>query len=637
MTDWTMPTDFPDLSAAKAIGVDIETRDETLKQSGPGVRRGGYVVGVSIVTYDKKFKAYYPIAHDEGPNLNKTAVVRWLRRELGRPEQPKIGANLLYDFDYLSAMGIRIEGDKWIDVQNAEPLIDENAVGGYNLDALGKKYLQREKLTGEIERVCKERKYKGKAQRHLWRLPASVVGPYAIEDADLPIDIYRKQQQILNDEGTTELFRMETFLMPLLLQMRQTGVRLNVTKLDRVIREMKTRAVETHRRLDRLAGFKVEVWAGSSLAKAFDANGLPYNLTPKTQQPSFTKDFLSGVEHPLGELVVECRRMDKFVGTFLEGQMRDQMIDGRLHALFNQLRSDSYGAVTGRFSSSHPNLQFIPKRDDELGPLCRSMFIPEEEHDWGRADYSQIEYRIFAHYARGPGSEAFRQQYRDDPTIDFHQWCADRAKTERQKAKTINFGMIYGMGVKKLAEGLGLELEEARPFLNGYHEALPFARKTLWHASDVAERRGYVKTIMNRRRRFVNWGPADMNLREKLSVRRNRGQCERELREFLQRQGDHNYSSGVRRVGTHKALNAVIQGSAADLMKKAMVDCYRAGLFNVLVPHLTVHDELDVSVPRTEAGREAYEEMVRMMEDAIPFSVPVLVDHSRSDNWGEAD
>jgi len=634
---WEMPEEFPDLSSAKKIVVDIETRDEDLQKKGPGVRRGAYIIGVTVAA-DDDFCQYFPICHEEGPNLNKGAVFKWLRTELRRPNQIKLGANLLYDFDFLTEEKIEVKG-LWYDVQNAEPLINENQGGSYNLDALGKKYLKRGKAETEIDRICKERGWKGDPKKFLWRLPASAVGPYSEEDAILSKEIFKKQEPILRSENLWDLFLMETRLMPLLLQMRKTGVRIDVDKLDKVIESSKKELLKNRRELKRIVGFEIQHWAAESIAKAFDKFGVKYSLTPKTRKPSFTQDWLNKNDHPISKLIVRCRTLDKFIGTFLEGSIRDQLIGGRIHCLFNQLLSDEYGTVTGRFSSSHPNLQFIPVRDDEFGPLCRSMFIPEDGCDWGKADYSQIEFRIFAHYAVGVGSHEFRSQYIRDPRTDYHGWCAEEASISRREAKTVNFGIIYGMGIDSLAKNLGISRGEAEAFRKKYDEKIPFVKATLQTASERAQNRGYVLTILNRRRRFNLWEPADWELSKKVNAMRSQEAMIKEVDRIIleaRKNKEEIPRPGTRRAGVHRALSAVIQGSAADLIKKAMVDCYEAGVFKVLYPHLTVHDELDESVPRTSGGREAFDEMVHLMEEAIKFKVPVVVDASLGENWGGA-
>jgi len=632
-----LPDSFPDLSRAKVISIDVETRDDDLVEKGPGVRRDAYIIGVSIAA-DHDFCEYYPIAHDWGPNLNKKAVFSWLKKELSRVSQIKLGTNLLYDFDFLAEQGVQVKGP-WYDVQIAEPLLDENNAGNYNLGALAKKYLGETKEETELEAYCLERGWKGKVQKYLWKIPFEKVTCYAKQDVRLPIKIFKKQASILKAEELWDLFLLETRLSPLLLQMRRIGIRIDETKLNHAIIEYNKRLKRTYAELKKLVGFKINYQAAEDIAKAFDKFKVEYPLTAKTKKPSFVKEWLRAHEHPLPKLITACRTLDKFIGTFLKGSIKDQLINGRVHCLFNQLLSDEYGTVTGRFSCSHPNLQFIPARDEELGPLCRSMFIPEKGCDLGKADYSQVEFRIFAHYAIGLGSDQFRAEYNENPKIDYHQWCANTIgkPEQRRKAKDINFGLIYGMGLRKLARQLGLPYTEAEKFLQEYNEKIPFMKTTLEAASNAALLKGYVKTILNRRRRFITWAPVDYTLAKELDAIEDKSlmlkQVNKKIWEALDK-GEIPPRPGVQRAYTYRALNAIIQGSAADLIKKAMVDIWEAGLCGILIPHLTVHDELISSVPKTKEGKEAFKEMIHIMETTIKFKVPIIIDHALVENWG---
>jgi len=626
---WTMPERFPDLSSAKRICVDCETYDPDLKTKGPGVRRTGYIVGVAVGT-DDGFRAYYPIRHGQGSNMDPGAVFRWLRVEMARDSQEKVGANILYDADYLAHEGVSLAGP-WRDVQVAEPLLDENALK-YNLNALAEKYLGEKKLEEGIEQYARDRGWKGEAQSHLWRMPASVVGPYAEADADLPLRILDKQIPLLHEQDLWDLFKMESSLTRVLLKMRQRGVRIDVVKLDQAIERVGKRIKDLNRQMRDAAGFDVSVWAAESLGKAFDRLGLAYSKTAKTDKPSFTHNFLDRHPHEFPRLVVQARTLEKFLGTFLQGSIHNMLVGDRIHGQFHQLKGDDYGTVTGRLSSSNPNLQFIPARDKELGPMVRSMFLPEKGYQWGKCDMSQIEFRLFAHYATGPRSEEIRGKYQRDPDADFHQMCAEMSGRTRTEAKTINFGKIYGMGVDKLCASMGMSRAEAEKFMSEYDEAIPFVKSMLQIASSVADRRGYVKTILGRRRRFDLWEPADWTLSKRVAPSRKE-----EMVRIVNEDREKNPQTrpGVRRAKTYKALNAIIQGSAADQIKKAMVDCDEAGLWEVLPLHLTVHDELDVSVARTKRGKEAFLEMVSLMERAVPLKVPVRADWKIGKNWGE--
>lgn len=626
---------FPSLESAKGICVDIETRDPDIKTKGPAVRRGGYIVGVGICTFDEKFKGYYPIAHEGGGNYPEHTVLAWLSDVLGRPGQPKLGANILYDLDYLTHAGVKVAGP-FYDVQNAEPLLNENLFK-YNLGALGQRHLGEGKRDGKLKQICDAAGYKGAVQEHIWRLKASDVEEYVMGDVELPIRVFNKQKRLLKKDGLWELFMLETRLIPLLLLMRQTGVRIDEEKLATVIAATKAELHGLDDQLYKLNGQIVNWWAPRSLVELFYKLGIPLPGNTEKGAPSFTKAFLADHEHPAVQLVTKARALDTFL-TFIQKSIQDQIIDGRIHCQFNQLRSDEYGAVSGRFSSSNPNLQQSPSRDPILGPLCRSLFIPEEGCDWGKYDYSQVEFRIFAHYAQGPGSEALREAYRANPKLDMHQWCAETAGVSRPVAKMTNFGRIYGMGDASTGERLGMSEGRRKEFLALYNAKLPFVKHTLDSAARRAESRGYVFTVLKRRRRFEMWEPVDWKLSRKISASTDRDAVLALVEDAVKEarvKKERSPNGGVKRAKGYKAINSVVSGSAADLMKQAMVDAYEAGVYNVLPPHLTVHDEMDQSVPRDESGRKAFAELGTIMEQAIEFRVPLVADGDIMKNWGE--
>jgi len=623
-SDWEIPEQLPRLGDARAIGLDIETRDKDLTTKGPGVRReGNYILGISIAVPEGQ-TWYLPFGHFEGPQFNKKVVLKWARQELCRPNQPKIGANLLYDLDWLYAEGVPVAGP-FYDVQVAEPLIDENK-RVYSLDSLCQEYLgetKNEDLIEEATRPFRKSK-KSKPQEHLWKLPSNIVGPYAESDAIQPIQIFLKQWDKMQREGLIDLFKMESALIPILLGMRQRGVRVDMQKLhvaiDRKEQELK-------RLSHQLTKFDIDPWANQSIGRYFKKQGWDYPRT-KTGQPSFQQTWLERHGSDVTKLIVDYRKVDKFIGTFLRGSLLDQVIGDRIHCQFNQLKGDEGGTVTGRFSSSNPNLQFIPGRDPELGPLCRSIFIPDEGELWGRADYSQIEIRVLAHFAIGEGADDIREAFKNDRALDYHQWCADTAGISRKAAKTINFGIIYGMGAAKLAVSLGIPKDEAESFIRMYYEKLPFLKRTLNTASSQAMKKGYVRTILGRKRRFDLWEPNKFDLAKEVTAMKDK----QKMLEITKKMGGW----GVQRAGCYKAFNAIDQGSAADIMKQAMVDIAEAGIFDELgFPLLTVHDELDWSVPNTPAGKEAFAESARLMERAIPLKLPVVVDPDTGRDWSD--
>jgi len=631
---WRPPRDLPNLASAKYIGLDTESCDPELKEKGPGVRRGGYTVGISVAVPEGK-TWYLPYGHSTGDQLEKEKVIRWAKDNLCNPDQPKIGANLLYDLDYLYHAGVKVSGP-FYDVQVAEPLIDENARGGYSLDALAKKYLNEPKRVDLLSEACSDWDLKGTPQKHIWKLDAKYTGVYAEGDAIQAIRIFEKQKIIMKEQGLERVFDIETRLIPMLLHMRQLGVKINSERLLQLHSHMTDELKVLEKQLELSAGQPINYNAAESIAIIFDKFGLPYPMTAKTKKPSFVKGWLEKQTHDVAKMIVKCREANKFIGTFLEGSLLEMMIGDRIHCQFNQLRGDEFGAVTGRFSSSNPNLQFIPTRT-ELGKKCRKLFIPDDGYNWYKADYSQIEIRVLAHYAMGKGSKEIVKQFINNPKTDYHQWCADKAGVSRTRAKTINFGIVYGMGAAKLGIGLGISLKEAKKFIKEYFEMLPFIPETVNAATNAAAERGYIKTILGRRRRFDLWEPNDNRLINYCGTSKDREILDYKIKQYknaIPKEGKKFYRMGTKRAGCYKAFNAADQGSSADIMKMALVDVWESGVCDVIKPYITVHDELDFGAPKSRIGREAVMEVKQIMENTYKLKVPAIVDVEEGQNWG---
>lgn len=624
-TGWQRPGDMPSLASAKFIALDTETYDPTIKTLGPGVRRGGAIVGVSIAT-DNGFKAYYPIRHhppgaasfDKNirteENFDPKIVMRWLKRELARPHQVKVGANLLYDLDYLGAEGVEVAGDLW-DIQLAEPLLDENA-RSYSLETIAQTHLGEGKVEDELTKWGERAWGKGSVKDNLWRTPAQLVGPYAEGDTALPLRIMEHQRRALMlQEGLFDLFwGIEAKLTPMLLAMRQRGIRVDVAEAEKVAELLKKRYVELNKELNKLAGRPIDVWTPESIARAFDAQSIIYPRT-KRGAPSFRKAWLKNHPSPLAKMIVEARGCDKMRNPFVEGYILGHHLNGRLHCLFHQLRSDEYGTVSGRFSSSDPNLQNIPTRDPVFGPMLRKLFLPDEGELYNARDWSQIEYRLIVHYAALmslPKADWAVNAYNTDPKTDFHEMVGKISKLPRADAKNLNFGIAYGEGKDKIAADLGRELAEAEAIIAQYDRECPFVRKLSYRCSDRAKTKGEIKTLLGRRRRFAQWEDQEGNL-------------------FSEK------APGRRRAFTHAAMNALIQGSAADIMKAAMVKIWQSGVCSVLgAPLLTVHDELGLSKPKTKAGNEAMKELTNIMQTVVTLKVPLVAEGKEGRNWKEA-
>ena len=620
VTGWTPPHEFPRLEAASRLSVDVETYDPNLKINGPGWATGdGHVVGLSVGTPEGE-AWYFPIRHEfGGGNMDVEQVLRWARAELGRANQPKLGANLGYDLGWLKREGVEVAGECF-DVQIAEPLINEYA-NGYSLSKLAERY--------DVEGKDEELLYKwlhdtyggspGRAQAaNIYRAPPVLVGPYGESDARVPFLVHDKQMKIIQAEGLDRVYDLERALVPLLLEMRWRGVRVDVDKAHQVREELVAREAKYQAKLDELAGFAgCNPDKNKHLVRAFDAMGLKYNLTEKGN-PSFTKDFLASLNHPFAQAITDLRQVVTARGTFIDGHVLGHQSNGRIHCQFHQLRQDDGGTVSGRFSSSDPNLQNIPARDKEMTRLIRGLFLPEEGEQWFAPDYSQIEYRELVHFALGPGAEKARDMYRDDPTTDFHNMTHDiilaitGQDIERKPVKCINFGLVFGQGkAATLAAIKALGGEDGDAVFDAYHEGLPFVQHTANIARNRAQERGYIKTMLGRRLRFPFWESADWNERGEMQMNK----------EYM----EQNYGRVVR-ARTHKALNCVTQSNSADMIKLAMVDIWNAGL---PVPLVQVHDELGFSL-HPETNKAEAEEIMRLMREAQPLSVPILVDG----DWG---
>lgn len=632
-TGWTVPKEFPRLDSASVICLDTETYDPELLERGPGWARGvGHIVGVSIAVPDHP-GWYFPVRHTIQPetNMDPEKVFRWLADSLGG-EQPKVGANLLYDIGWLSEEGVAVNGPLF-DVQFAEALLDEGAE--VNLEALSQRYLGMGKVTEQVYQWCADfygGNADGKQRKNLWRAPPCLVGPYAIGDVELPLRVLERQWPQLEREGLLPLFEMENGLIPLLVAMRREGVSVDLARAEQTRDQLSLKAREGEKRLRELVGFDVNVNAGDSLAKAFNKLGLPYGKTA-TGKPSFTKDFLSGLDHPLAREIMEVRKCEKLRGTFIESYIINSNINGKVYGQFHSLRGDSNGTRSGRMASSTPNLQNLPSRDEELAPLVRGIFVPDAGHSrWVKIDYSQIEYRFMIHFAVGAGSDEARRLFNEHPDTDYHEMALDLVapaagwnistkelrKLRRKPIKNINFGLIYGMGVDKLSRSLGLSAKEGRELFAAYHRGVPFAKPTMEAASNEAEATGTVHTILGRKSRFDLWEPRAWGAGDNGALPYDKA---------ILKWGN------IRRAYTHKALNRRLQGSAADLMKMAMYRCWRDGVFDHTgVPRLTVHDELDFSDPGGRA--DAFAEMRHVMETAVPLSIPVRADADVGPDWG---
>jgi DNA polymerase I-like protein with 3'-5' exonuclease and polymerase domains len=578
-TEWVVPEELKDLRGHKEIAVDLETCDPDLTELGSGNVIGrGKIVGVAVAV--EGWSAYYPIAHEGGGNMDKKLVLNWLQ-DLFKQDATFIFHNAMYDVSWLRSTGLTLPKDIR-DTMIAASLVDENRLS-YRLDTLAKEYAGIGKDEAVLQAAAKE--YGINPKKDLWKLPSMFVGQYAERDAESTLKLWHEMKIEINKQDLIDIFDTETKLFPCLVDMRFKGVRVDLEKAEKIKKKLIDEEKKLLFKIKELTKIDVELWAAASIAKAFDALKLPYDKTEKTGAPSFTRNFLANHPHELAQSIANAREINKAHTTFID-TITKHSHNGRIHADINQIRSDDGGTVTGRFSMSNPNLQQIPVRHKELGPLIRSIFIPEENCKWGVFDYSQQEPRILVHYAKLQkldGIDEIANAYISGEA-DFHAAVAKMAGIERSQAKTINLGLMYGMGKNKLMAELGLMKEAAEKLIAQYHAKAPFIKQLMKNTTNKAERSGVIRTLKGRICHFDLWEPLTFNTGTPKKL------------EDAQKE----YTFGIKRAGTYRALNRLIQGSAADMTKMSLIALSENGI----IPHIQIHDELDVSVEHSEQAKQ---------------------------------
>jgi len=621
-TEWTVPEIFPDLSKYSYVAIDLETRDPNLKSRGSGAVIGeGEIIGVALAVDD--WSGYYPIGHREG-NLDKRIVLDYVK-DVCKATNTKIFHNAMYDVCWLRSYGIQINGHI-IDTMVMASLIDENRLF-YSLNSVGFDYLGEVKDEKALLDAAAAAGIDAKSE--MYKLPAMDVGAYAEKDAALTLKLFKELSGHIHKQNLEKIFDLETQLFPCLIDMKFKGVRVDIEAAHQLKQSMITEEQNLLLEVKKETGIEPQIWAARSIAKVFDKLNLQYERTLKSQAPSFTKNFLSEHQHPLVQKIAKAREINKAHTTFIDTILKHEH-RGRIHADINPIRSDQGGTVTGRFSYSNPNLQQIPARNKDLGPKIRSLFLPERDHTWGCFDYSQQEPRLVVHYAAttdpikyDESVSAIVKKFQSN-SVDFHQTVADMANISRSQAKTINLGLFYGMGKAKLQAELGLSTkQEAENLFNQYHENVPFVRELMNMTSQLAQQSGSIGTLLGRRCRFDKWEIAEWN-NGKFTAPMSKPDAEAAYFAKYPKATRAN----IRRAMTYKALNKLIQGSAADMTKKAMLDLYQEGI----IPHIQIHDELDISI---EKNTDQAKKIIEIMENAVTLAVPNKVDDEYGNTWGE--
>ena len=605
-TEWNIPTEFPDLRKVDEIAIDLETRDPDLIKKGSGAVVGnGEVIGIAVAT--SHYKGYFPIAHHGGGNMDRQKVLEWLKDVL-LADSIKIFHNAMYDVCWLRALGFKING-RIVDTMIAAAVTDENRFR-YDLNSLSWKYNGFGKNEAALAEAAAQWGIDPKSE--MYKLPSLHVGSYAERDAVATYGLWQEMKKEILHQDLDDIFNLETDLFPCLVDMRFKGVRVNVEGAQGLKKQLIDQEHKLLHEIKKETNIDTQIWAARSIAEVFDVLRLEYPRTDKTEAPSFTKNFLQEHKHPVVNMIAKAREINKAHTTFIDSILRYQH-KGRIHAEINQLRNAGGGTVTGRFSYQNPNLQQIPARNKDLGPKIRSLFIPEDGCKWGCFDYSQQEPRLVVHYAalyKLPSVYDVVDAYETDSNSDFHQTVADMAEIPRTQAKTINLGLFYGMGKTKLQAELGVTKDKAAELFNTYHAKVPFVKQLMEKASNRAQDRGQIRTLLGRLCRFHLWEPNQFGMHKAMTH-------EDALAE---------HGPGIKRAYTYKALNKLIQGSAADMTKKAMLDLYKEGI----IPHIQIHDELDLSIENDKQAKR----VVEIMENAVTLEVPNKVDYDSGKNWG---
>ena len=610
--EWICPENYPDLKGYKYVAIDLETKDPDLKARGSGAIIGnGHIVGIAVAV--DGWSAYYPIAHEGGGNLEKDKVLNWIKQVCAN-DNVKIFHNAMYDVCWLRAAGIQINGHI-VDTMVMASLIDENRLA-YTLNSISYEFLGEVKDEKALNEAAQSWGIDPKSE--MYKLPAMYVGNYAEKDAQLTLELFKVLSREIQKQNLQNVFDLETQLFPCLIDMKFKGVRIDTEKAHKLKQQLTAQEHELLLKVKQETGIEPQIWAARSIATVFDKLGLHYERTEKASAPSFTKNFLQEHKHPIVQMIAKAREINKAHTTFIDTILKFTH-NGRIHADINPIRSDQGGTVTGRFSYANPNLQQIPARNKELGPMIRSLFLPEIGHKWGCFDYSQQEPRLVVHYAATTEPICFDEsvtsiveKFKKD-SVDFHKTVADMAGISRDQAKTINLGLFYGMGKAKLQAELGLNTkEEAEILFNQYHNNVPFVKELMNKTSQFAQTSGSIGTLLGRRCRFNKWEPATFGMHTAMSFE----------------EAERTYGRGrIRRAMTYKALNKLIQGSAADMTKKAMLDLYN----EKIIPHIQIHDELDISVVDDNHAKK----IVEIMESAVTLAIPNKVDYESGETWGD--
>lgn len=645
-TDWVRPASLPDLTNRGNITIDVETKDEGLAiEAGPAwFRRGGFITGVTIGVHGKS--VYAPVRLPETDCFDRTAVIDWVRhhirwsRDHGRRVRVHNGP---YDMGWLWG-DFGIEPDYEVDDTMAMAFcLDENRLR-YSLDATA----EWQGIAGKDETMLRAAAdaFGVDPKSGMWKIPARYQARYAEQDVAATTELAEKMIPQLEANGLMDAYQLEADILPLTVRMRMRGVRINSSRAEQ---NMEYCYSESRKALDELSEryYTGKKWvienvrSNHFMADMFTREGVPFPKTTKGND-SFSNEWMSKSDHPLPQLCARALKYhdaaEKFIGSHILGSTHM----GRIHAEVHSMKDDRGGTRTTRFSYSNPPLQQMPSRDDDIAPRIRQCFMPEEGDVWAAVDYSQQEFRLMVHFAsvcKMEGADRPVAMYNENPDTDFHDMVVEITGLPRRRAKDVNFAKAFGAGPPKFALMTGMTLDEAKVAMREYDDRLPFVSRLAEFCQKRADFKGYIRMIDGFRGRFERWEPRWLDyekVKQQLSALRAAGlplpdlaACDMETAQRRRDDPNHPwYGQRLRRAFTHKAMNTLIQGSAARQMKMAMRQCYREGI----IPLLQMHDELDLSVGTPEEAHRVGE----IMSSVVKLVIPVKTDVEFGVNWGRA-
>lgn len=646
VTDWVAPTALPDLTGRGAITIDLETKDEGLAADrGPSwYRRGGFVTGVTMAVRGRSF--YAPVRLPDTQCLGHDMIGDWLRHHL--KDQVRQGTrprfhNAPYDLGWMWAEWGIEPPDEIDDTMGMAFILDENQLS-YSLDNCCK----REGIAGKDEWMLRAtaEAYGLDPKKDMWKLPGRFQADYATQDGIATHELADHYLAQLEAQGLLDAYQLEADLIPLCVHMRKRGVRINTERAEKNMERMLSISRQC---LDELSReFSVgrkwtidDVRSPKFMANIFGREQVPFPQTAKGND-SFSNEWMSKRDHKLPQLCAKALQFNDAGEKFIGNYILEYTHMGRIHAEIHQFRDDRGGTITTRFSYSNPPLQQMPSRNEDIARYIRQCFEPNEGEIWAAVDYSQQEFRLMVHYAsvcQMEGADRPVAMYIENPDTDFHNMVVDITSIPRRKAKDVNFAKAFGAGPPKFSEMVGITIEEAKQQMAEYDEKLPFVSRLAEYCQKVADQRGYIRMIDGTRGRFDRWEPRWLDYKKVRAIQDERksmglplfdtAPCDIDTANERRNDPDHPwFSQRLRRAFTHKAMNKLIQGSAARQMKRAMRECWRERI----IPLLQMHDELDLSVAQPKVA----ERVGQIMRDVIKLVIPVKTDIEYGVNWGRA-